>query len=67
MGRMAIMEICMMTEQMQEKINNRANISEFRAQALADGMIPMRQYGFRKAAEGRTTLDEVLTVTSASE
>lgn len=67
MGRMAIMEICMMTEQMQEKINNRANIGDFRAQSLADGMIPMRQYGFRKAAEGRTTLDEVLTVTSASE
>jgi general secretion pathway protein E/type IV pilus assembly protein PilB len=67
MGRMAIMEICTMTEAMQEMINNRASISDFRAQALADGMVPMRQYGFRKAAEGRTTLDEVLTVTSASE
>ena len=66
-GRMAIMEICMMTEKMQEMINNRATISEFRAQAAADGMASMRQYGFRKAAEGRTTLDEVLTVTAASE
>lgn len=67
MGRMAIMEICMMTEKMQELINNRATIAEFRAQAQADGMAPMRQYGFRKAWEGRTTLDEVLTVTAASE
>lgn len=66
-GRMAIMEICMMTEKMQEMINNRATIAEFRAQAAADGMASMRQYGFRKAAEGRTTLDEVLTVTAASE
>ncbi|MBX7211118.1 MAG: GspE/PulE family protein [Verrucomicrobiaceae bacterium] len=67
MGRMAIMEICMMTEKMQELINNRATISEFRAQAAADGMATMRHYGFRKAWEGRTTLDEVLTVTAASE
>ena len=66
-GRMAIMEICQMTEKLQELINNRATIAEFRAQALADGMIPMRQYGYRKAGEGRTTLDEVITVTSASE
>jgi len=67
MGRMAIMEICMMTEKMQEKINNRCTIAEFRTQALADGMIPMRMYGYRKASEGRTTLDEVVTVTSSSE
>lgn len=67
MGRMAIMEICMMTEKLQELINNRATIAEFRVQAQADGMAPMRQYGFKKAAEGRTTLDEVLTVTASSE
>jgi general secretion pathway protein E len=66
-GRMAIMEICMMTEKLQELINNRATIAEFRAQAQADGMSPMRQYGYKKAAEGRTTLDEVVTVTSSSE
>jgi general secretion pathway protein E/type IV pilus assembly protein PilB len=40
---------------------------ELKAQALADGMVPMRQYGFRKAAEGVTTLEEVLTVTAAGE
>jgi general secretion pathway protein E len=57
----------MMTEKLQELINNRATIAEFRAQALADGMSPMRQYGYKKAAEGRTTLDEVVTVTSSSE
>ncbi len=66
-GRLAIMEICMMTEQLQEKINNRVPTPEFRVQAQADGMVPMRQYGFRKAAEGRTTLEEVITVTSSSE
>jgi general secretion pathway protein E len=66
-GRLAIMEICLMTEKLQEKINNRATAMEFKAQALTDGMIPMRHYGFRKASEGITTLEEVLTVTAASE
>jgi general secretion pathway protein E len=66
-GRLAIMEICMMTEKLQDKINSRANAIELKAQALADGMIPMRQYGFRKAAEGVTTLEEVMTVTAATE
>jgi general secretion pathway protein E/type IV pilus assembly protein PilB len=40
---------------------------ELKTQALKDGMVPMRQYGFRKASEGITTLEEVLTVTAASE
>ena len=66
-GRLAIMEICMMTEKLQEKINLRATAMELKAQALSDGMIPMRHYGFRKASEGITTLDEVMTVTAASE
>jgi general secretion pathway protein E/type IV pilus assembly protein PilB len=66
-GRLAIMEICLMTERLQNKINERANAMELKAQALADGMIPMRQYGYRKVAEGITTLEEVLTVTAASE
>ena len=66
-GRLAIMEICLMSEKLQEKINSRATAMEFKAQALADGMIPMRHYGFRKASEGITTLEEVLTVTAASE
>ncbi|MCA1963495.1 MAG: Flp pilus assembly complex ATPase component TadA [Prosthecobacter sp.] len=66
-GRLAIMEICMMTEKLQEKINLRATAMELKAQALQDGMVPMRQYGFRKAADGITTLEEVMTVTAASE
>jgi general secretion pathway protein E len=38
-----------------------------KAQAFADGMVPMRQYGFVKVMQGITTLQEVLTVTAASE
>ncbi|MDI1314941.1 GspE/PulE family protein [Prosthecobacter sp.] len=66
-GRLAIMEICLMTEALQEQINKRANTMELKVQALKDGMIPMRQYGFRKASQGVTTLEEVMTVTAATE
>jgi len=66
-GRLAIMEICLMTEALQEKINVRANTIELKAQAIKDGMVPMRQYGFRKASEGVTTIEEVMTVTAATE
>jgi general secretion pathway protein E len=66
-GRLAIMEICCMTPGLQEKINTKATSMELKAQALKDGMVPMRYYGFRKASEGITTLEEVMTVTAASE
>lgn len=66
-GRLAIMEICVMSEALQDKINTRATTMELKAQALKDGMVPMRQYGFRKASQGVTTLEEVMTVTAATE
>jgi general secretion pathway protein E/type IV pilus assembly protein PilB len=66
-GRLAIMEICLMTERLQDKINLRANAMELKTQALADGMVPMRYYGFKKAAMGITTLEEVMTVTASSD
>ena len=67
MGRLAIMEICVMTPALAEKINSNANVAEMKTQAATDGMIPMRQYGMHKAAVGITTLEEVLTVTAAGE
>ncbi|WP_038169443.1 GspE/PulE family protein [Verrucomicrobium sp. BvORR106] len=66
-GRLAIMEICEVTSQMGEKINLRAPIAELKAQAFKDGMIPMRQYGFMKAIQGVTTVEEVMTVTASSD
>ena len=64
-GRAAILEICTVTPAMQELISQRAQTSAFRACALKDGMIPLRAYGFRKAGEGITTVEEVLTRTDA--
>ena len=54
-----------MTNALQHLINTRAHPSEFHKQALADGYLPMRGYGFMKALEGETTIQEVLSVTAA--
>ncbi len=66
-GRLAIMEIVLMTSALSEKINQKASMPEIKAQALKDGLIPMRQYGFEKAAQGITTIEEVMTVTASSD
>ncbi|MEZ0385427.1 MAG: GspE/PulE family protein, partial [Verrucomicrobium sp.] len=66
-GRLAIMEIAEVTNQMGEKINHRAAFADLKAQALKDGMVPMRQYGFLKAIQGVTTVEEVMNVTASSD
>lgn len=62
-GRMAIMEVCEVTSELQNLITADRPVSEFKAQARKDGMVELRNYGWQKVAEGRTTIDEVLTNT----
>ncbi|MDC6700712.1 GspE/PulE family protein, partial [Leclercia adecarboxylata] len=50
LGRLAIMEICAMTPPLAEMINARATVADLKVQALKDGMMPMRHYGWIKAA-----------------
>ena len=66
-GRMAIIEVCAITPEMQDLITSRAPASAMRAKAIAEGMIPMREYGWAKVAAGETTIDEVIAVTAAGE
>ena len=42
----------------------RTNASAIRNQALKEGMITLRQDGWRKVLQGKTTLDEVARVTA---
>jgi general secretion pathway protein E len=64
-GRMAIIEICMVTPEMQELIADRAPAISLRTKAVEQGMVPMRDYGWQKVISGETTLDEVIAVTAA--
>ncbi len=63
-GRMAIMEICMLTPQMQHAITSKKNANELRQTALEEGMVGLREDGWRRVSEGLTTVDEVLRVTT---
>ena len=64
-GRLAIMEICPMTSDLQELIQKRATGKDFMAQAIQDGMIPLRLDGWQKVAQGVTSIEEVVRVTSS--
>ncbi|WP_395737782.1 GspE/PulE family protein [Prosthecobacter sp.] len=66
-GRLSIYEVCLVTPALQHLINSRAHPAEFHKQAIKDGYIPMRGYGFQKVLSGDTTIEEVLSVTAASD
>ena len=64
LGRTAIFEICAVTQHLQELIVQRKTAGDLRPAAIADGMVPLRQFGWLKVAEGVTTIDEVMRVTT---
>lgn len=63
-GRMAIMEVCAVTPEIQELIADRAPAITLRNKAVEQGMIPMRDYGWQKVIAGDTTIEEVIAVTA---
>ncbi len=64
-GRLAIYEVILLTQPMQQLVAHKAQDKELRAQALKDGYIPMRDYGWHKVMKGETTIEEVISVTSS--
>ncbi len=61
-GRISISELMIKTEEIERLIFTSATTDAIQRQAEAEGMIPMRQDGFRKALDGFTTIEEVLRV-----
>lgn len=58
-GRLGLYEVFSVTDAIRDLIVKRATSSEIQKQAVADGMIPMRQDGYLKALAGLTTIQEV--------
>jgi type IV pilus assembly protein PilB len=58
-GRTGVYEVIPVDESIRKLIASGASGPEIRAQALLNGMIPMRRAGMLKAKEGSTTLSEV--------
>lgn len=65
-GRLAIYEICTLTEEMQNIVAHNRGNSEIKAQAYKDGYVQMRDYGWMKVMQGETTVEEVISVTSTN-
>lgn len=58
-GRIGLYEVMDVTEAIQNLIVKRATSAEIQREAIAEGMITMRQDGYLKALQGLTTLEEV--------
>jgi type IV pilus assembly protein PilB len=63
-GRVGIYEVFAMTEAMEKMLATKATTSQIQNQAMADGMISMKEDGYLKALNGLTTLEEVARVAS---
>jgi type II secretory ATPase GspE/PulE/Tfp pilus assembly ATPase PilB-like protein len=66
-GRTAIYEICVVTEPLRRLIIRKATGSELKQRAIQDGMITLRQDGWRRVTQGITTVEEVVRVTQTDE
>ncbi len=58
-GRMGLYEVMDVSETIQSLIVKHATSAEIQRQAIAEGMVTMRQDGYLKALQGLTTLEEV--------
>jgi type IV pilus assembly protein PilB len=63
-GRAAIYEVMPVTEEIRELISENARTSAIRDLARAQGMRTLRESGLLKVVDGRTTVQEILRVTS---
>ena len=59
-GRTGIFELLVMSEAIRQMLRSHAGAGEIRAQAIAEGMVTMRQDGMMKVSEGITSIGEVM-------
>src|SRR5438067_1196108 len=66
-GRAAIYEVCVITEPLRKLIMQKRDGGELKQCAVAEGMETLRQDGWRRVAQGKTTIEEVVRVTQTDE
>jgi general secretion pathway protein E len=62
-GRVGIYELLSISEQFKAQVGESPDMDALRAQAIKDGMRPLRLAGSLRVADGSTTLEEVLAAT----
>ena len=65
-GRLGLYELLVLDDHLRDLIASNPNITEFRRICCERGMETLREDGFRKVSQGRTTVEEVLRVTEAT-
>ena len=65
-GRLGLYELLVFDDHLRDLIASSPNVTEFRRICCERGMVSLREDGFRKVLEGRTTVEEVLRVTEAT-
>jgi type IV pilus assembly protein PilB len=58
-GRVGLFEVMEVTDVIRQMILDNVSTTQLRAQAVADGMLTLRQSGLQKVCEGMTTVEEV--------
>jgi type II secretory ATPase GspE/PulE/Tfp pilus assembly ATPase PilB-like protein len=66
-GRTGIHEVMTMTEAIRQMMLERASSQQIKSRAIKEGMLTLRQDGFRKVLEGQTTFTEIMRVTQQEE
>jgi type IV pilus assembly protein PilB len=65
-GRVGLYEMLVLDDTLRDEITRSPAVNEFRRMCVERGMATLRSDGFRKIAEGTTTLKEVLRVTHSA-
>jgi type IV pilus assembly protein PilB len=65
-GRLGIYELLVLDDFLRDRVAASPNVTEFRRICIERGMVTLRQDGFEKVKQGRTTVEEVLRVTEAT-
>lgn len=66
-GRTGMFELFQVSEKIKDMVLRKASTSELKKQAVAEGMMTLRQVGIRKAGSGITSVEEILRLSEKDE
>lgn len=65
-GRVGLYEMLVLDDQLRDSIARSPNVTELRRTCIERGMVTLREDGFIKVADGKTTVEEIMRVTEAT-
>ncbi len=65
-GRLGLYELLLLDDFIRDAIARNPNVIEFRRLCSERGMVTLREDGFKKVADGQSTVEEILRVTEST-